>query len=292
MSLREECQGRVRFENGAVTVTGPPRGPVTCQAIASIISPGTELRILKGTPESGLHTPGYMTLRRGPDGRARLDPVPHGATFPTGRSRWLNVPEGAPLHMIAAARFQLMAATTLQQAGFNAAHEAVVLGSGPVAVGCVLELMRRGLDQIIVVTARADSVLLTLGAVTLVPPDDMHPSPCVIDCTGAPDRAVAATERGGWLGLLGTPAPDARVDALELHRRGLRVFGLHELGPPPSEYRAMFDTVLAWHKAQDWHDLLATWCRVLPGEQAPTLYRGIMMREDLPPFLCLDWTAT
>lgn len=294
--MREDCAGRVRVENGAVTVLDPPRGPTTCRAIASIISPGTERRSLQCAPDSEPQSPGYMTLLRGQDGQISLDPVPHGATFLTDRPRRLNVPDGTPLPTIAAARFQLMAAATLQHAGFDAMHEtaedrAMVLGSGPVAVGCVLELMRRGLEKITVVTERGSSVLRSLDAVTIEPPDATRVSRCVIDCTGAPARAMAVTARGGWLGLLGTPAPDATVDALDLHRRGLRVFGLHELGPPPSDYRAMFDTVLAWHNTMAWHDLLAAWCRIQPGNDAPALYRAILSRKDLPPFLCLTWDA-
>ncbi|WP_172292354.1 hypothetical protein [Pseudoruegeria sp. HB172150] len=294
MITQGDSQGRVVVENGEVTVLDLPNGPTTCRAIASIISPGTERRSLETVRDTGPHAPGYMTLVRCPDGRVSLDPVPHGATFLTNRPRRLSVPEGVRLPQIAAARFQLMAAVTLQQVGFDAGREAgdghaTVLGSGPVAVGCVFELMRRGLRRVTVVTARADSVLCDLGAVELVAPGDITPAPCVIDCTGAPDRAMEATAKGGWLGLLGTPANDYCVSALELHRRGLRVFGLHELGPAPSDYRAMFDTVLAWHLVQGWHDLLEAWCCVLPGKEAPTHYRAILARENLPPFLCLEW---
>ncbi len=241
---------RVIFSGGTAhlaTAVAAPAGWIPARA--SVISPGTELRHLAATVSGPDRAAGYMTLTRaiGHSGYL-LAPVPHGAATCLDDARALSVPAGTAVEHAAVARFQLMAALGLArcQALAGSASRVLVMGSGPVAVGCVLELRRRSVPRIRVATRHPAPAVAGLPGVTVsryaVPGAERF----VIDCTGRAGHGLRATAPGGMLGLLGTPAEDSALPAARLHRSGVIVVGMHELaGHEQAAYQAMFLTVLA-----------------------------------------------
>ncbi|MGW1227571.1 hypothetical protein [Streptomyces sp. NPDC002530] len=231
-------EGRARLLAAAAPVPGLVAGRF------SVISPGTERRHLAG----GDREAGYMTLGRTDDTAGwMVAPVPHGAAFDPACPGAVTAPSGMEPRLVALARFQQMASLGLDRAPAAELDDAVVLGSGPVAVGCVLELCRRGATRITVVTSRPRAPIGRAPGVRCVPPDGVGRGQLVIDAAGTPARAAELTAPGGTLGLLGTPRPGDVLPALQVHRGGWTVVGMHELAPAADgAYQDAFTTVALW----------------------------------------------
>ncbi|MER6913907.1 hypothetical protein ABT354_19730 [Streptomyces sp. NPDC000594] len=259
----------------------------------SVLSPGTERRHLAGPGRDA----GYMNAGRAPgDGGGPevwvLGPVPHGTVFDPAAPGVLTAPGTVPVTALGVARFQHIARLGLDRLPPAADLDlSVVIGSGPVALGCVLELHRRGADRITVVTGRRYPPIGRAPYVTLTEPEAARPAGLVIDTTGDVHRAVALTAPGGVLGLLGTPGPDAVLPARDVHRSGVTVVGMHELVPvPPGAYEAAFTGCAEWISAMVDPGLLAAWCRIVPGEKAPEVY-ALLNAPGRPadPVILFDW---
>ena len=131
------------------------------------VSPGTELRRLRRTVGGEAREAGYMTIARRPEaGTLFLAPVPHGSWIDPGNPKALLAESGVAIEVVAAARFQLIAALGMRHPAIPArAGRVLVIGSGPVALGCCLELRRRGVQHVVLLTRRAEvSYAAGLGA--------------------------------------------------------------------------------------------------------------------------------
>jgi hypothetical protein len=261
-------------------------------ALASVVSPGTELRQLAATAAGPGRAAGYMTLARRGDG-LQLAPVPHGASVPPGVPRSLAIPAGTPAERVAIARFQLMAALGLagHVPAIRAADRVLVTGSGPVASGCALELRRLGARQVTVATRHPGPAAAGIPGTEVTSP----PGPAcavVIECTGHAATGLEATSPGGFLGLLGTPCDSEGLPAAAVHRAGVTVAGMHELaGYDAVRYQDTFTTVLEWATLVLGGRQARSWCRRVPGEDAPGLYARLQGPGRPPePFLILDWS--
>lgn len=298
MTAGQEPGARVMFRHGAVRVDPAitvPDGAVA--AHLSVISPGTELRRLAATRSGPDHPAGYMTLTvpTGPGGERLLAPVPHGAPVRLTDSRALRIPRRIGLELVAVARFQLIAAVGLARVSHavRGAQTVCVAGGGPVALGCVLELHRLGVAEVLVVTRHPRPAMGDLPGVRVSPAGASHTADVVIDCTGRLDTALELVAPGGVLGALGTPEPTAVLLADQVHRRGLSTVGMHELaGYHPPSYRDLLSTVLAWDASHLKRDMVHSWCRRIPGAQAAEVYAELAgpHRPD-EPLLLLDWTS-
>lgn len=282
--------GRIRFHRRQAVLR--PAAPTPAQMVAScmsVVSPGTELRHLACAMRGLGRDAGYMNLAHTHGGWV-LAPCPHGAAFSTALPGTVTAP-ALPVHLVAAARFQLMAARGLGRAPDMDLDEPVVVGSGPVAAGAVLELRRRGADRIRLWTRRADTVLADLPGLALT--TDPGRSPMVVDTTGNPRRALEAARPGAVVGLLGTPDPGQTVDALAVHRAGVRLMGMHELAglvPGDCAYQDAFDWCTSWLATWADRDIVHTWHRSLPGERAPGFYADLLNGHRLAePFVLWDW---
>jgi hypothetical protein len=288
---------RVIFSRGSAHLAPAlpaPAGWVPAQG--SVISPGTELRHLAATVTGPDRAAGYMTLTRPVNGSgALLAPVPHGAATSPDDARALRVPAGVAVEHVAVARFQLMAALGLARCRplLDRAARVLVMGSGPVAVGCVLELHRIGVPLIRVATRHPAPAVARLPGVTVSCGALPAAERVVIDCTGRSGQGLRAAAPGGMLGLLGTPAEDSELPAAMMHRSGVTVVGMHELACfEQAAYQEMFLTVLADVRAGADAGKLRLWYRVVPGEQAPRLYQELKgPRRPAEPFLLLDWAS-
>jgi threonine dehydrogenase-like Zn-dependent dehydrogenase len=194
---------------------------------------------------------------------------------------------------VAVARFQLMAAAGLarwEQLTRDTAH-VVVVGSGPVAVGCVLELLRRAVTRVTVVTQHPSPAVAGMPEVTVVS-RPQHAEQLVIDCTGRAGQSLLLLAPGGVLGVLGTPADDVGLPAAVVHRRGIAVAGMHELaGYSPADRQGLFIAVLADVTRRVSLTTARSWCQVFPGEQAERLFRELAgPHRPVSPFLLLDWS--
>jgi hypothetical protein len=296
MTSRALLGARVIFSGGAVRLAPamptphgwlPPR--------VSVVSPGTELRRLKATVAGPDYPAGYMTLTQpGPSGDALLAPVPHGAPVCPNDLRALSVPAGICAEHVAVARFQLIAALGLARwaEALRSAAEVVVIGSGPVAVGCVLELSRLGLPRVRLVTQHPEPAPAGLPTVTVSRSAPAASATAVIDCTGRAHAGLRAVAPGGLLGLLGTPALEDSLPAATIHRAGVTVVGMHELaGGDPQLYRRLFQVVLACVVTTITTATLRSWCRSYPGSQSPRVYTELAgTGRPLEPFLLLHWS--
>lgn len=336
-------RGRVRFHAGRATLRPPapvPAGMVPGRV--SILSPGTEQRRLNTTRNGPARDAGYMNIATIPDperaatgqtgndrtGVRVVAPVPHGSAFDPRIPGALTAAPGTPLHVLAVARFQLIAARGLDRllATLPAARparlpatatdgdspdeldEVVVMGSGPVALGCVLELRRRGAGHIRVVTRRVDATINTAPGVTCVDPTAATPGPLVIDAAGSPGMAFGLVAKTGVLGLLGTPADGDGLDAAAVHRSGAALVGMHELadaspvaGPTVSpaaglplstlwcaNYQDTYTAIVSWLINHVDQTVLSSWCLRIPGERAPEIYARLP-RSGRPPTPIVLW---
>ena len=297
MTRADRRGARVIFTAGKARLApGTPPPPGWKPALASLISPGTELRRLAATAVGPDRAAGYMTLARrsGGDGLV-LAAVPHGAPVAPDEPTALPVPGVVAAEHAAVARFQLIAACGLSAHArlVRDAPRVLVIGGGPVATGCVLELIRLGARQVTVATrhpAPAAAVLPGV-AVTRQLPDGER---VVIECAGQPARALGSTAPGGFLGLLGTPGDGVPLPAAAVHRAGITVAGMHELaGYDPAARQSAFGEVLQWLTASIPAASARSWCRTIPGEAAPGLYRQLQGQDrQAEPFLLLDWSTS
>ncbi|MEU0103305.1 hypothetical protein [Streptomyces sp. NPDC006267] len=274
--------GRARLLAGAAPEPGMVVGRF------SVISPGTERRHLAGPDREA----GYMTLGRADDAAGWvLAPVPHGAAFDPACPGAVTAPVGMAPGLVALARFQQMACLGLGRVPTDDLSDVVVVGSGPVALGCVLELSRRGATGIRVVTARRHAPIGRAPGVIRVPSKDAGRGRLVIDAAGAPASAATLTAPGGILGLLGTPADGDALDALQVHRAGCSVVGMHELAPgAEGAYQAAFTTACHWLTRHLDPALATLWCRTMPGDKAPELFALLdAPARPAEPVLLLDW---
>lgn len=290
--VRRYAGARVRVGRGRAELlpaVGPGSGMVRGQF--SVLSPGTERRHLASADREA----GYMTLGRTDEAAGwLLAPVPHGAAFDPAYPGAVTAPAGVPLRLAALARFQQMACLGLDRVPVVDVDGALVVGSGPVALGCVLELRRRGAAKIRVVTSRSRAPIGQAPGVTCERPDTAGRGHLVIDATGDARRAAALTAPGGVLGLLGTPGAGNALGALEVHRGGWTVVGMHELAPgAPGAYQAAYTTVAAWLAEYLDPALAGLWCRTVPGEHAPELF-ALLDAPGRPaePVLLLDWRTS
>ncbi|MFE8018046.1 hypothetical protein ACFU3O_35565 [Streptomyces antibioticus] len=284
---------RVRFAAGTVQVR--PAGPVPVGMLAgrlSVLSPGTERRHLAATVSGQARDAGYMSLGEGSEGWV-LAPVPHGAAFAPSMAGALAVPRGTSLPVAAVGRFQLMAALGLARLPAADVPDAVVVGSGPVALGCVLALRRRGAERTQVLTARRHAPIGRAPGATCVSEVEPGSARLVIDATGRPEKAAGLVAAGGTLGILGTPDEDSTLPALAAHRGGWTIIGLHELAPAPDgAYQHAYTDAVSWLTEHLDPRLVASWCRRVPGHLAPQIFE-LLDRPGRPaePVLMFEWAA-
>lgn len=283
---------RIRLSGGRARLLPPvtviPEGMV--RARFSVLSPGTERRHL--ATAGGARDAGYMTLGGDETSGWVLAPVPHGAAFDPRSDGAVNVPPGTRVQVAAMARFQQMALLGLDRLPAGAdLDDAVVVGSGPVALGCVLELHRRGATQVRVLTSRPQAPISRVPGVQCVTTLRRASAGLVVDAVGSPRRAAVLLAPGGTLGLLGTPDAGSALSSLALHRSGWNAVGMHELvALDPGRYQAAYTTTAEWLEEHLDPALVNSWCRIIPGACAPELY-GRLGGPDRPaePVLIFSW---
>ena len=104
---------------------------------------------------------------------------------------------------------------------------------------------------------------------------------------------IFALQVGGFLGLLGTPRESEALHAVSVHRAGVTVTGMHELaGHDAVRYQDTFTAVLEWVTLAVGGRQGRSWCRRVPGADAPGLYARLHGPDRPPePFLILDWST-
>jgi hypothetical protein len=238
---------------------------------------------------------GYMNIARRPGSdEIMLAPEPHGAWMPLDHPRALRAPAGTELPVAAVARFQLIAAVGMSHTAFIPSEGALVAGSGPVALGCCLELMRRGTTDITLLTSRDDVPFARDLDIRLTQSAPEGSAACVIDTTGNIEPSLSAAAAGGVIGLLGTPESHCAVSALLLHRRGVAAIGMHELSNcNHAAYQNLYTAVLAWLATSVGGHLPARWCSRLRANQILDHYRRLATGgngRDKQPVTIVEWS--
>lgn len=290
---------RITFQDGRVRLLPRPATPAgMVPARHSVVSPGTEMRQLYETITGPPRAAGYMNISRDSDsdsgGGWMVAPTPHGAAWQPSPGV-LTAPAGTSVEVAALARFQLMAVLGFDRVPdwhLKQEEGAVVVGSGPVALGAALELWRRGVTRITVLTDRRAPLIGRVPRARCTSHLDGR-AHLVIDAAAGPAGAMGLLAPGAVLGLLGTPtAATAGGGAMwrRLHREGWTVVGMHELATPhPGRYQDAYATAVEWLNGLD-DSLLAGWVRRVPGEQAEALYRSLSGPGRPPqPVLIFDW---
>ncbi|NKI73937.1 zinc-binding dehydrogenase [Dickeya sp. CFBP 2040] len=287
----DKNHGRVLFDKGRVLLCPPSTlSKDSVHSIASVVSLGTETRQLKKTKNGEPSFAGYMNLVDAGDDGHWILPTPHGSTNATAMKnpRALAVEKRLPLHYIAASRFQLIAAANLLPDTFYSG-QAAVLGSGPVAFGCVLELTRKKVDTIHVVSKHPEYTHSLLPWTHSMASCRKNMFDVVYDCTGDLSSALEIVKDGGVISVLGTPSEDYSFDLLAVHRRGITLLGMHELRPSAEDYLARFEQVCSWLSCAVKDNLLSQMCTYWPGEKAPELYERIGTHQRFGPFIMFQW---
>ncbi|XUY30480.1 hypothetical protein RMR21_025700 (plasmid) [Agrobacterium sp. rho-8.1] len=233
-----------------------------------------------------------MNIKLSRDGVGVLEPLPHGSQDAIINDRSLFIKHALSVEVIAAARFQLIAAVglALMQKDLRTTSIAV-FGSGPVAIGCVLELRRLEATDIKVVTRNSKYMAALFPDVPIVPALRTRSASVVIDCADRISDALGAIKAGGRLGILGTPSEGAVIDALTVHRQALTVVGMHELAPPPVTYRQTFADVTDWLAFSHYKESLHQASALIDGTDAPGVYAELRnpFSRKLPPFVIFCW---
>ncbi len=270
----------------------PAENVVDCEF--SVVSPGTELWQMSSSGGCGAWIPlGYMSVGRSALGEALLAPAPHGANFTQNAGGILK--GGTAREQIAFARFQLIAA-----AGF-AAHNAIdptlrtnVVGSGPVAMGAVFELLRLGCRELSLVSARAEMIaplFSVMPTVRVVSPEAAENAPQVIECTGSPQgfsRAVELCSHLGTLGLLGS-LRSCNLCLYPAHRQGLRILGMHELLLVDEARQRLYTQILDFVAESATLLRLSSWVKTWPSVSATMVHERLSQRATNEVFQLIEW---
>ncbi|WP_141925483.1 MDR/zinc-dependent alcohol dehydrogenase-like family protein [Haloactinospora alba] len=191
------------------------------------------------------------------------------------------------------ARFQQMAVLGLDRLPASVELDgAVVLGSGPVAVGCALGLYRRGARKVRVRTARRGAAIGRLPATHIE--SGGGAAHLVIDAVGAPERAASTLAAGGVLGLLGTPGEASTIAAAQAHRQGWTLVGMHELaGHHPGRYGEAYTRAVGWLATELEPEFVTSLCRTVPGDRAPEEFASLTKpeRRQPEPVILFDWSS-
>jgi threonine dehydrogenase-like Zn-dependent dehydrogenase len=170
-----------------------------------------------------------------------------------------------------------------------------VVGSGPVAFGAVLEILRSSGAAVTVITARrarAERLLDSLGRVEVRGEDALRGAANIIECTGAPEKiraCVAAMAPGALLGILGSPREVCAMDIYAVHRAGATLLGMHELAQFDVEWRRQaFREIAAWLAQTRPHEC-GGWIASTPAGQYAALYDRLQRGQVAEPFQLLDW---
>ncbi len=237
---------------------------------------------------------GYINIARSEDD-FWIRPLPHGAC---GTNEGALHCRSRSLATVALARIQLVAASALYTStgDLPRCSPALVVGSGPVALGAALELNRLGCPHVVVHTdGRATGLALpTVEGIEI----EAHVAEdrrfgLLIDAVCSPQSialALAHCERNGTLGLLGTPEGRTSLDLYQVHRQNIKLLGLHELNSADNQRQALLQNIHQWLTAHH-AELAQTVCKIHPSTTFERNYPALLERSQ--PFLIhgFDWSS-
>ncbi|MFB4356834.1 hypothetical protein RBJ15_11385 [Pantoea sp. BS_4] len=290
----KKYEGLIKFSKGSVFVSiNGPCATKSLQPVASIVSIGTELRQLRMSKTCSDIFAGYMNIVSTDTKHFFLVPSPHGSSNEEAinDARVLKFPKDIPLYYIAAARFQLITAVNIKnmKMTFERNTNLLILGSGPVSVGAFFEAVRLEINNIFVQPELYKTLYSFFPQCQKLNDQVFNSFDVVFDCKGQPDESVKYVKDEGVIAIIGTPCKGMYVDALSIHRRGIKMYGFHELIPPPSLYLRIFRFIVKWITNSVDSELLKSLTIYMPGYEAREVYHNLCRYPRKYPFIIFKW---
>ncbi|WP_395605985.1 hypothetical protein [Pseudomonas sp. B16120] len=258
----------------------------------SVVSRGTERRRtrLHGGFDGRF---GYINIAHSAD-QYWIRPLAHGVA---GSIDGALCCTSSALATVAIARIQLVAASALHSSlSVLCRHEpALVIGTGAIALGAVLELKRLGCPNVVIHAPLLKAEMPTLGieGVSVIQSlaQDLKFG-LVIDAVSTSESialALAHSKTKGVIGLLGSPDGFASIDLYKVHRNNLNLIGLHELNESDEQRQVLLEEVHRWLESK-YASFAESVCRIHPAKDFSSIYPALLAQTQ--PFLihCFDWS--
>ena len=259
----------------------------------SLLSRGTERRRSRGHQRADGRF-GYINIARSAED-FWIRPLPHGVS---GSNEGALHCRAQSVTTVALARIQLVAASAFHSRAGEVpiCAPALVVGSGPVALGAALELKRLGCHHVVVHTDDR-AIGMRLPAIEGIVIEQRLAKDCtfglLIDSVCTP-QSLALTlnhcERNSTLGLLGTPEGTTTLDLYQVHRHNIKLLGLHELNSEDSQRQHLLEHIHYWLTSHH-VELAESVCEIHPSTSFELAYPALL--EHSQPFLIhgFDWST-
>ena len=247
----------------------------------SIVSRGTERRRARYQAVCDGRF-GYINIAKSAE-KYWIRPLPHGVAGNHEESLFCL---SANVETVAVARIQLIAASAFYvwRSDLQLDAAALIIGSGAVALGAAMELQRLGYSDVIINLNRPELMPLPWapqGITIQQVQTNCRRFRLVIDAVGSQDSLKAAIDLcqpHGVIGLLGSPGTALSLDFYQVHRRGLKLIGLHELNTNFEQRQVLFNDVHQWIQ-RNYKVLAGLICTIHPGEKFQHLYPEILAQS-------------
>ncbi len=310
---------RGRAELQSIALSAPVDDQVLIESCYSVVSPGTEMAVFRGLPNTNVsfpHSPGYSLCGRVlgcgaavgsvREGGLVVTAAPHASHVLRPASSCFPVAESVDPLEAAAYRLAVIAMQGVRRGQVQLGESVLVIGLGVIGqlAGQIAHLAGAttvaGIDPL----APRRELALQMGfdqAVEHAQAVDQEGRwDTVIEATGAPapiNDALHLARRLGRVVLLGSSRGETSSVNFyrDVHRKGLTLLGAHEVARPKYEDAPTIRTtesdsrIVLQLLAQNRLKLRPLISRVVPHEQAPLTYQSIAANGASVMTVALDW---
>lgn len=293
--MNSYCGDHYAYKDGLVCFQKAPNETANLDLVwqkchYSFFSTGTELWQI--SRKNAACFAGYMAV--GKNINYVISPTPHGASFNADDQSNLYVNGKLNISQVCLARFQLIAAVSILNSPIgDLKHKKVsIVGSGPVAIGAAFELLRQ--DCIVKIITKRASILQRVidnSDIQIKGPDHVNLDNIVIDCVGTANSLryiIDGTVPGASIGLLGSPRNKFQADFYKIHRKGLKLTGLHELNSFNSTTRqSVFDDICKW--ISNSAAISSGMFKFFEGSDFEKVIKTLQVKRPVEPFIIFKW---
>ena len=191
----------------------------------SIISPGTE--------RAG-QSKGYMAITEPYNGSRYMLALEHSVSTSEKMEKALKCYDYT-IENIAISRFELISSLNIKRLKFSENAKILLCGFGPVGFGAMLALKKKNCKNVSILSTKNNvcEIIKALKAdFKVVKNAEFEEYDVVIDATGDGNflrRIIKKAKLFTKIVILGTPRKNNLINALEIHRKNISVFGAHEI---------------------------------------------------------------